>query len=174
MDSLQNFFYPRSVALIGATDKPSKPGRAILENLSRFQGAVYPVNPKQFALRPALFCVNLIPDSVDLAVIALPAPLVPEEIDRVHEKGIRCVIIIIPGSRNPERRECSCSDRFPKPQKRAVCPCSVPMRSAYSTRTTGLILFSFPGARIQASCRASFHHFSERRDHRDSDGGACP
>jgi len=47
---LHGFFYPETVALIGATDKPDKPGTAILENLAHFKGAVYPVNPRHETL----------------------------------------------------------------------------------------------------------------------------
>ena len=93
---LHDFFYPRTVALIGATDKPTKPGTAILENLSHFKGAVYPVNPKHEMLlgHHCYPSIAAIPDAIDLAIIALPAPLVEQELDAVHEKGIRRAIII--------------------------------------------------------------------------------
>jgi acyl-CoA synthetase (NDP forming) len=87
---LHGFFYPRTVALIGATDKRGKPGTAILENLAHFRGAVYPVNPKYETLLghhcyPSLMDV---PDALDLAIIALPAALVEQELDAVHRKEI--------------------------------------------------------------------------------------
>jgi acyl-CoA synthetase (NDP forming) len=96
---LHDFFYPRAVALIGATDKPTKPGTAILENLSHFNGAVYPVNPKHETLlgHRCYPSIRAIPDPIDLAIIALPAPLVEKEIDALHEKGIRRTIIISSG-----------------------------------------------------------------------------
>ncbi len=96
---LHDFFYPRTVALIGATDKPTKPGTAILENLSHFNGAVYPVNPKHETLlgHRCYPSVRAIPDPIDLAIIALPAPLVEKEVDALHEKGIRRVILISSG-----------------------------------------------------------------------------
>ena len=93
------FFYPRTVALIGATDKETKPGRAILENLSHFSGAVYPVNPKHETLlgHRCYPSIQAVPEAVDLAVVALPAPLVEQEIEAIHRKGIRNVIIISSG-----------------------------------------------------------------------------
>lgn len=96
---LNDFFYPRAVALIGATDKPAKPGTAILENLSHFKGAVYPVNPKHEKLlgRRCYSSLAAIPDTIDLAIIALPAGLVEQELDAVHAKGIRRAIIISSG-----------------------------------------------------------------------------
>ena len=96
---LNEFFYPRTVALIGATDKDTKPGSAILENLSHFTGAVYPVNPKHATLlgHRCYPSIQAVPEAVDLAVIALPALLVEQEIEAVHAKGIRNVIIISSG-----------------------------------------------------------------------------
>lgn len=96
---LHDFFYARAVALIGATDKPSKPGTAILENLSFFNGAVYPVNPKHETLlgHRCYPSIRSLPDPIDLAIIALPSPLVEKEIDALHEKDIRRIIIISSG-----------------------------------------------------------------------------
>lgn len=96
---LHAFFSPRTVALIGATDKPTKPGTAILENLAHFNGAVYPVNPKHETLlgHRCFPSITMVPDDIDLAIIALPAPLVEHELDAVHAQGIRSVILISSG-----------------------------------------------------------------------------
>ncbi len=96
---LSGFFYPRTVALIGATDKESKPGRAILENLSHFTGAVYPINPKHQTLlgHRCYPSIQAVPEDIDLVVIALPAPLVEQEMAAVHAKGIKNAIIISSG-----------------------------------------------------------------------------
>jgi acyl-CoA synthetase (NDP forming) len=96
---LHDFFYPKTVALIGATDKPAKPARAILENLAYFKGAVYPVNPKYTTLLghrcyPSL---QAIPEQIDVAIVALPAPLVGQAIEHLHEKGVRRAILISSG-----------------------------------------------------------------------------
>ncbi len=96
---LQDFFYPRTAALIGATDNPGKPARAILENLAHFNGAVFPVNPKHETLlgHRCFPSITAVPETVDLAIVALPAPLVEQELDRLHEKGIRRAIIVSSG-----------------------------------------------------------------------------
>ncbi len=96
---LRDFFYPRTVALIGATDKPTKPGRAILENLAHFDGAVYPVNPKHATLlgHHCYPSIKEVPEEIDLAVIALPAPLVELELDALKAKSIRNLIVISSG-----------------------------------------------------------------------------
>ena len=96
---LDEFFYPRTVALIGATDKPTKPGRAILENLSHFNGAIYPVNPKHGTLlgHRCYASIAEAPEAIDLAVVALPASLVEREVDALKTKGVRRLIIISSG-----------------------------------------------------------------------------
>jgi acyl-CoA synthetase (NDP forming) len=96
---LHDFFYPKSVALIGATDNPSKPGTAILENLAHFKGAVYPVNPKHETLlgHRCYPSIGAVPDKIDLAIIALPARLVEQEIEALQDKGIRRAILISSG-----------------------------------------------------------------------------
>ena len=98
-NDLHDFFYPKTVALIGATDKPTKPGRAILENLAHFQGTFFPVNPKHSNLlgRRCYASVKEIPDKIDLAIMALPAPHVEREMDALRDKGIRRLILISAG-----------------------------------------------------------------------------
>ncbi len=96
---LEGFFYPKTVALIGATDKATKPGKAILENLSHFNGAVYPVNPKRETLlgHRCFASVAEVPEEIDLAIVALPATLVEREVDALKEKGVRKLVIISSG-----------------------------------------------------------------------------
>ncbi len=98
-NDLRDFFYPKTVALIGATDKPTKPGRAILENLAHFQGTFFPVNPKHSNLlgRRCYASVRDIPGKIDLAIMALPAPLVEHEVDALRDKGVRRLIVISAG-----------------------------------------------------------------------------
>jgi acetyltransferase len=80
--SLDVFFQPKSVAVVGATEHAGTVGRTLLWNLisSSFGGTVYPVNPK----RPSVLGIKAyprvsdIPEAVDLAVIATPAPSVPD------------------------------------------------------------------------------------------------
>ena len=60
-------FDPRSVALVGATDREGSVGRAILENLRRFPGRVFPVNPRRSEVLgiPAFKSITDIPEAVD-------------------------------------------------------------------------------------------------------------
>jgi acyl-CoA synthetase (NDP forming) len=80
MSSLDHFFNPRSVALIGASRSGTKLGGIILKNLLQFRGKVYPVNPKHADLLglAAYRGISDIPDKFDLAVIIRPAAELPD------------------------------------------------------------------------------------------------
>jgi acetyltransferase len=98
---LDVFMRPRSVAVIGATEKAGAAGRTVLWNLisSPFGGVVYPVNPK----RPHVLGIKAypslenIPDQVDLAVIVTPAATVPGVIRECAEHGVKGAIVISAG-----------------------------------------------------------------------------
>ncbi len=68
-----------SIAVVGASQDPNKVGYAICRNLLAFPGSLYPVNPKSPAIlgRTAYPDLASVPEKVDLAVIAIPAPGVP-------------------------------------------------------------------------------------------------
>src|SRR5579864_3066642 len=79
--ALRSLFSPKSVAVIGATDREGSVGRTLLERLriSAFRGSIFPVNPNQanvlgFRAFPK---VGDVPEKVDLAVIVTPAKTVP-------------------------------------------------------------------------------------------------
>ncbi len=92
---------PSSVAVIGASRHPEKAGHVILRNIveSGFRGKVYPVNPKADTIL-GLKCypsVLDIPDEVDVAIVAVPARIVPEVVAQCGEKGIPLVVVISAG-----------------------------------------------------------------------------
>jgi acetyltransferase len=99
--SLEAFFRPQSVAVIGATETPGSVGRTILWNLlsTPFGGTVFPVNPK----RPSVLglqaypSLSAIPAAVDLAVIATPAASVPGIIAECAARDVKAAIIISAG-----------------------------------------------------------------------------
>src|SRR5437588_4639017 len=90
---LDVFFSPKTVAVIGATENPGSVGRTLLWNLlsNPFGGTVFPVNPK----RPSVLGIKAypsiaaVPDKVDLAVIATPAPTIPQIVQECAESGVR-------------------------------------------------------------------------------------
>ena len=99
--SLEAFFKPRSVAVIGASREPRKFGHVIFKNFveSEFKGKTYPVNPKADLILgfKAYARLNDIPSEVDLAVISLPAPLVLGAIDECVSKDVKAAIIVSGG-----------------------------------------------------------------------------
>lgn len=92
---------PKSIAVIGASEKAGSVGRTLLWNLisNPFGGTVFPVNPKRASVLGIKAYPNLaaLPERVDLAVIATPAPTVPAIITECVEAGVKGVIIISAG-----------------------------------------------------------------------------
>jgi acetyltransferase len=90
------FFNPRGIALIGATPNPQKGGHAILRNLRiGFKGGIYPVNPS-YAEIEGMSCypsILEVPDPVDLGIIFVPAPLVPQVVQECARRQIPGVMI---------------------------------------------------------------------------------
>lgn len=100
-DILESFFHPRSIAVIGASATPGKPGYAVVENLARWRypGAVYPVNPKGgdvLGLK-AYTSLTATPDGIDLVVTMAPAEDTLGLIDECARKGVRSVSIVSGG-----------------------------------------------------------------------------
>lgn len=92
---------PQSVAVIGASRQPGSVGYAVLQNLlmGRFTGVVYPVNPNARSICGvrAYPSVLDIPDTVDLAVIIVRAPIVPQVLEQCGQKGVKGAIVISAG-----------------------------------------------------------------------------
>lgn len=113
MTALSGIFSPNRVAVIGATDREGSVGRALMENLSSFDGDVIPVNPERESVlgTTSYSTIGDVPDpeSVDLAVVAVPASAAGEVIRRIGEAGIKNVVVITAGfsetGAEGERRE---------------------------------------------------------------------
>jgi len=107
--SLTEFFNPNSVAVIGASTDPRKLGYSVLENLIEggyaAQGEIYPINLTATEILgvPAFPTVQDVPGPIDLAVIVIPYPYVPDALRTCGEKGIPAVIVISAGFREAGR-----------------------------------------------------------------------
>lgn len=99
--SLLPVFYPRSVAVIGASRDPGSIGGRLMRNVldGRFSGAVYPVNPSSPVVGSvrAYRSVLDIPDPVDVAVVIVPAESVIPVVAECAEKGVKGLVIISAG-----------------------------------------------------------------------------
>jgi acetyltransferase len=102
---LEEFFNPKSVAVIGASTTPGKLGYAVLENLVEGGyvdvGTIYPINPKadQILGQKAYPSVLDVPGDIDLAVIVIPYKYVPPILEDCGKKNIPAVVIISAGFR---------------------------------------------------------------------------
>ena len=100
MGSIIEMLNPRSVALIGATEKEGSVGRAVLINLLRTADrTIYPVNPHRETVLgiPCFPSIRDIPEHVSLAVIATPAGTVPAVVDECGKAGVAGAIILSAG-----------------------------------------------------------------------------
>lgn len=98
---LEPFFKPSGVAVIGASRNPHKLGYGVVRNLKeyQYQGPIYPVNTSASEIlgKRCYASVLEVPDPVDLAVVIVPAPAVPDTVRECGERGIKHVIVISGG-----------------------------------------------------------------------------
>jgi acetate---CoA ligase (ADP-forming) len=93
---MKKFFEPDTVALIGASDKITRPGYHLFSNINAgFGDAFFPVNLKlgKIENKACYPTVLDVPSPIDLAVVFIPARSVPAALEQCAEKGIRRVII---------------------------------------------------------------------------------
>ena len=100
-ENLKYIFWPRSIAVIGASTKKGSVGEVTFANilLNGYTGVVYPVNLTARSVMGVKAYPSLIhiPDEVDLAIIIVPATYVPETIEECGSKGIKGAVIISAG-----------------------------------------------------------------------------
>lgn len=98
---LEKMFYPKSIAIVGASNTPGKVGYSVVQNLieANFSGPIYPVNLKEEKILglesfPSITKINKI---IDLVIIVVPAKFVLSIIEECAKKGIKNVVIITAG-----------------------------------------------------------------------------
>ncbi len=97
---LDALFAPRSVAVLGASQRPHSVGATVWRNLSQgFQGRLYPVNPKHSRLgeHTAYASIDALPEAPDLAVICTPAATVPDLIAALGARGTKAAVVVTAG-----------------------------------------------------------------------------
>ncbi|MFC5455822.1 acetate--CoA ligase family protein [Prosthecobacter fluviatilis] len=97
--SLTAFFQPRSIALIGASEREGSVGRAIWDNLRGFSGAVYPVNAKRAEVcgAKAYPSIATLPEVPELVIVVTPATTVPQLVEEAGLAGVRAAVVISAG-----------------------------------------------------------------------------
>jgi len=103
LDEFAPIFYPKSHAVIGASSDPRKFGGRVLQVLLAFgySGRLYPVNPQESEVQgmKTYASVKDLPEAVDFASIAVPAPVVPGVVAECLERGVKAVQVLSAGFR---------------------------------------------------------------------------
>jgi acetyltransferase len=97
---LDSFFIPASIAVIGASDDPTKVGYALLANVkSDGSRRIYPVSLNQKVVQglPAFNSIADVPETPDLVLIAVRADIVPAVLSQCADKGVKTTIVISAG-----------------------------------------------------------------------------
>ena len=100
---MEQFFNPKSIAVIGASDKPDSIGHTLVQNLidGGYDGTILPVNPHLDEVHglKAYRAITDAPPFTDLAIVAVPIAMTPEVVRQCVRAGTRGVIIIAAGGR---------------------------------------------------------------------------
>ena len=101
--NLDRLFAPRSLAVVGASDRKGTIGAAVMQNLLEggFAGTVYPINPRHPTIsgQKAYAKITDLPEAVDLVVIAVPIQMVPELIAECAATRVGAAVIISSGGK---------------------------------------------------------------------------
>jgi len=94
------FLSPKSIAIIGASDKVGSVGRAITSNIMKgYKGTIYPISPTRETVfdKKAYKSVLDVPGKIDLAVVVTKNTIVPAVLEECGKKKLRGAIVITAG-----------------------------------------------------------------------------
>ena len=101
MTTLDDLLNPRSIAIVGASDDPTRIGGRPLRHMieQRFEGGIYPVNPKRDTVQGLRAYPTLgdIDGDLDFVLVAVPAPMVAEQVRAAAAKKARTVMVFSSG-----------------------------------------------------------------------------
>lgn len=100
-DSFKSLLQPASVAILGASDNPTRIGGRPLRYLidAGFAGAIYPINPKYETIQglPAYQSIDDVPEPVDFALLSVPAAITVQAAEACAAKGVKAAVIFSSG-----------------------------------------------------------------------------
>jgi acyl-CoA synthetase (NDP forming) len=106
LDNLKILFNPHTVAVIGASENPDKLGSHVMKSLTSggFKGTIVPVNPGANSIMglSAFPSLKDFPGEIDLAIVVLPAKLVPGIFQECSRKGVKGIVLISAGFKEIE------------------------------------------------------------------------
>ena len=95
--NLHDLFYPKSIAVIGASGTPGKLGWNVFTNLvsHKFEGQLYPINPKAEEIQgiKAYPRISAVPGPVDVAIILVSANITPDVVKECCDCGIKYIVV---------------------------------------------------------------------------------
>lgn len=97
---LESFFHPKSVAVIGASNKPGKVGNDVMVNLVKnYKGIIYPINPNDETVEglKTFASISATPEVAELAIIVIPSKFAPDVMEECGKVGCKNVVIISAG-----------------------------------------------------------------------------
>jgi acyl-CoA synthetase (NDP forming) len=101
LNNIKTLFNPKSVAVIGASENPAKLGYHVMLSLTKggFAGSITPINPstKEIMGLKALPSIADLQDDIDLAIIVLPAHMVPGIFEQCLAEGVKGIVLITAG-----------------------------------------------------------------------------
>jgi acyl-CoA synthetase (NDP forming) len=99
--NLQNFFYPETFCIVGASSKEKSIGYELLKSIRDYgyTGKVLPVNPKANEILgfKCFKSIEEISETIDLAMVVVPKAIAEESIDKLMEKEVRSIILVTAG-----------------------------------------------------------------------------
>ncbi len=103
MKEFEPIFYPKSIAVVGASRNEAKSGTKYFKSLleTKFKGEVYPVNGGAESIlgHKAYPSLSAIPGPVDYVIVAIPKRYLPELLDDIEKKGVKAVQFFTAGFR---------------------------------------------------------------------------
>lgn len=99
--SLEPMLRPKSVAIIGASDTPSRIGGRPINSMKTlgFKGDIYPVNPNWETIQdlPAFGNIKEVPKGVDCAIVAVPAKIAVQAVRDCADHGVKSAVMFTSG-----------------------------------------------------------------------------
>jgi len=99
--NMNTLFNPKSVAVIGASDKDTKLGFHVMKSLTKggFPGTIVPINPSTIEIMSlkTFPSISDYPHEIDLAIVVLPAAMVPAIFEECLKKGVKAIVLITAG-----------------------------------------------------------------------------
>jgi len=151
--TIARFFDPGSVAIVGASSTPGKPGHEVIRNIlaNDYSGRIYLVNPKGGTIlgMPVYSSIGRLPDGVDLAVVVLPADASVQALEDCAAKGIQHVVLSAGGFAEVDEHGTRIQEELAQVIRKTGIRVLGPNTSGHISTPCGLTSSFFPLGRIR-------------------------